>query len=208
MSSVGDALHLAGATGRLDAFDFSFDLDEDLHVLVGHDRRAFLMLSYFGCDQSQVQRYLTARSIGGRQSLLMSAYVKIPLQVLILRSACSLRVLPVHRAADAVQPARTTSEVRASSRAARIRGARAASSRQRSTRDAARADVAAARRRGDDAAERGRGRIHRERCRVEQHAARARRRSCARRPATRLHRRQLRVSDVHHHAACRSAWSA
>jgi Na+/proline symporter len=43
------------------------------------------MLSYFGCDQSQVQRYLTAKSIDeARQSLLMSAFVKIPLQLLIL----------------------------------------------------------------------------------------------------------------------------
>ena len=43
------------------------------------------MLSYFGCDQSQVQRYLTAKSIDeGRTSLLMSAYWKIPLQVLVL----------------------------------------------------------------------------------------------------------------------------
>ena len=47
----------------------------------------FLMLSYFGCDQSQVQRYLTAKSIDeARQSLLMSAFVKIPLQLLILAS--------------------------------------------------------------------------------------------------------------------------
>jgi Na+/proline symporter len=43
------------------------------------------MLSYFGCDQSQVQRYLTAKSVDeGRQSLLMSAYFKIPLQTLVL----------------------------------------------------------------------------------------------------------------------------
>ena len=43
------------------------------------------MLSYFGCDQSQVQRYLTAKSIDeARHSLLMSAFVKIPLQLLIL----------------------------------------------------------------------------------------------------------------------------
>jgi solute:Na+ symporter, SSS family len=47
----------------------------------------FLMLSYFGCDQSQVQRYLTAKSIDeARQSLMMSAFVKIPLQFLILAS--------------------------------------------------------------------------------------------------------------------------
>src|SRR5258708_19402317 len=45
----------------------------------------FLMLSYFGCDQSKVQRYLTARSEDeSRRSLLMSAFVKIPLQLLIL----------------------------------------------------------------------------------------------------------------------------
>src|SRR5262249_659777 len=51
----------------------------------------FLMLGYFGTDQSQVQRYLTARSIDeGRQSLLLSAYLKIPLQLLIL--ACGVMV--------------------------------------------------------------------------------------------------------------------
>src|SRR5262249_13566275 len=47
----------------------------------------FLVLSYFGCDQSQVQRYLTAKSVDeARQSLLMSGFVKIPLQLLILAS--------------------------------------------------------------------------------------------------------------------------
>jgi Na+/proline symporter len=47
----------------------------------------FLMLSYFGCDQSQVQRYLSAKSVDeARRSLMMSAYVKIPLQLLILGS--------------------------------------------------------------------------------------------------------------------------
>ncbi len=45
----------------------------------------FLMLSYFGCDQSQVQRYLTAKSVNeGRHSLLISAFFKIPLQALVL----------------------------------------------------------------------------------------------------------------------------
>ena len=40
------------------------------------------MLSYFGCDQSQVQRFLTAKSVDeGRQSLLMSAFAEIPLQI-------------------------------------------------------------------------------------------------------------------------------
>jgi solute:Na+ symporter, SSS family len=79
------ALHVAGATGRLDAFDFSFRLDETYTFWSGLLGGFFLMLSYFGCDQSQVQRYLTARSIGeARSSLLMSAYWKIPLQALVL----------------------------------------------------------------------------------------------------------------------------
>jgi Na+/proline symporter len=79
------ALRLAGSTGRLRAFDFSFDLNQTYTFWSGIIGGLFLMLSYFGCDQSQVQRYLTARSVDeGRKSLLLSAYVKIPLQVLIL----------------------------------------------------------------------------------------------------------------------------
>jgi SSS family solute:Na+ symporter len=81
------ALHLAGATGRLQAIDFRFDLRETYTFWSGMLGGLFLMLSYFGCDQSQVQRYLTAKSVDeARHSLLMSAYVKIPLQLLILTS--------------------------------------------------------------------------------------------------------------------------
>src|SRR4029077_2183049 len=83
--SFGDALHLAGATGRLQAVDFTFNLSETYTVWSAMLGGTFLMLSYFGCDQSQVQRYLTAKSIDeARQSLMMSAWVKIPLQLLIL----------------------------------------------------------------------------------------------------------------------------
>jgi SSS family solute:Na+ symporter len=83
--SVGSALHIAGATGRLQALDFRFDLTETYTFWSGMLGGLFLMLAYFGCDQSQVQRYLTARSIEeGRSSLMMSAYVKIPLQAVIL----------------------------------------------------------------------------------------------------------------------------
>jgi len=83
--SLGQALDLAGATGRLDAIDFRFDLRETYTFWSGLIGGLFLMLSYFGCDQSQVQRYLAAKSIDqARHSLLMSAYVKIPLQLLIL----------------------------------------------------------------------------------------------------------------------------
>jgi SSS family solute:Na+ symporter len=83
----GQALHLAGATGRLKAVDFTFNVTERYTFWSGMIGGLFLMLSYFGCDQSQVQRYLTAKSIDeARQSLLMSAFVKIPLQLLILAS--------------------------------------------------------------------------------------------------------------------------
>jgi SSS family solute:Na+ symporter len=82
---VGNALRLAGTTGRLETFDFSFDLTEKYTFWSGLIGGLFLMLSYFGTDQSQVQRYLTARSIDdARSSLFMSAYWKIPLQALVL----------------------------------------------------------------------------------------------------------------------------
>ena len=83
--SPGEALHIAGATGRLQVFDFSFNINETYTFWSGLIGGTFLMLSYFGTDQSQVQRYLAAKSIGAaRTSLLMSAYWKIPLQALVL----------------------------------------------------------------------------------------------------------------------------
>ena len=82
---LDDALAVAGAAGRLQTFDFSFSLSNQYTVWSGLIGGTFLMLSYFGTDQSQVQRYLTARSVDeARSSLLMSAYWKIPLQALIL----------------------------------------------------------------------------------------------------------------------------
>ena len=82
---VDEALHIAGSTGRLQAFDLSFDLTETYTLWSGILGGTFLMLSYFGTDQSQVQRYLAARSVQeARSSLLMSAYWKIPLQALVL----------------------------------------------------------------------------------------------------------------------------
>jgi solute:Na+ symporter, SSS family len=84
-TTTADALRLAGAVGRLDAFNFQFSLSETYTIWSGLIGGLFLMLSYFGCDQSQVQRYLTARSLDqARSSLFMTAYWKIPLQVLVL----------------------------------------------------------------------------------------------------------------------------
>ena len=83
--SPGEALHIAGATGRLKVFDFSFNINETYTFWSGLIGGTFLMLSYFGTDQSQVQRYLAAKSVNAaRTSLLMSAYWKIPLQALVL----------------------------------------------------------------------------------------------------------------------------
>jgi SSS family solute:Na+ symporter len=80
-----EALRLAGAAGRLRVFDFSFTLKETYTFWSGIIGGTFLMLSYFGTDQSQVQRYLTAKSVDeARSSHLISAYWKIPLQALIL----------------------------------------------------------------------------------------------------------------------------
>jgi Na+/proline symporter len=83
--SVSEAVALAGLTGRLKTVDPSFNPYETYTLWSGLIGGMFLALSYFGCDQSQVQRFLTARSVSqGRISLLMSAFVKIPMQVLIL----------------------------------------------------------------------------------------------------------------------------
>ena len=83
--SLSSAVHTAGAVGRMNAVDFTFDVTTRYTFWSGLIGGMFLAMGYFGADQSQVQRYLTAKSVDeGRSSLLMSAYVKIPLQVLIL----------------------------------------------------------------------------------------------------------------------------
>ncbi|RNC84493.1 MAG: sodium-coupled permease [Balneola sp.] len=83
--SFGDALYLAGSLDKLTALDLSFDLSEKYNVWSGVIAALFLMLSYFGTDQTQVQRYLTTPSVkAARNSLLMSAYAKVPMQFFIL----------------------------------------------------------------------------------------------------------------------------
>jgi solute:Na+ symporter, SSS family len=83
--TIPQALRIAGTTGRLQTFDFRFDLTNQYTFWSGTIAALFLFCSYFGTDQSQVQRYLTTKSIDeARSSLLMSAYWKIPLQALVL----------------------------------------------------------------------------------------------------------------------------
>lgn len=80
-----DGLQLAGSLGKLNTVDTTFSLQEKYTIWSGLIGGLFLMLGYFGCDQSQVQRFLTAKSVDeGRTSLLMSAFLKIPMQFFIL----------------------------------------------------------------------------------------------------------------------------
>lgn len=80
-----DSLRLAGALGKLETIDLTFDPGEKYNIWSGLIAGTFLMLAYFGTDQSQVQRYLTSRSLAdARGSLILSAFVKIPMQFFIL----------------------------------------------------------------------------------------------------------------------------
>ena len=83
--SIIDAAHVAGKMGKLNAIDFSFDLNDRYTFWSGIIGGTFLMLSYFGTDQSQVQRYLAGSSIAqSRIGLLANGVVKIPMQFFIL----------------------------------------------------------------------------------------------------------------------------
>ena len=83
--SFRDAVHLAGSAGKLNAVDLSFDWQNRYNIWSGLIGGMFLALSYFGCDQSQVQRYLTGRSIAqSKLSLMFNAMAKVPMQFFIL----------------------------------------------------------------------------------------------------------------------------
>ena len=95
-----DSLYLAGTLGKLDALDISFDISEKYNIWTGVFAALFLMLSYFGTDQSQVQRYLTAKSLNdARKSLLLSAYAKVPMQFFILLLGVMLYVFYIFSSA-------------------------------------------------------------------------------------------------------------
>ena len=83
--SLFDAAYIAGKMGKLNAIDFTFDLNNRYTFWSGIIGGTFLMLSYFGTDQSQVQRYLAGSSIKQiRMALLTNGLVKIPMQFIIL----------------------------------------------------------------------------------------------------------------------------
>jgi SSS family solute:Na+ symporter len=82
---LGEAWQIAGATGKTQVIDWSFDLHDRYNVWSGVLGATFLFLSYFGTDQSQVGRYLSGRSLReSRFGLLFNGLVKIPMQFLVL----------------------------------------------------------------------------------------------------------------------------
>ena len=83
--SFSDSLSIAGAMGKMSVVDFSFDPSSRYNFWSGITGGLFLAMSYFGTDQSQVQRYLSGRSITeSRLGLLFNGLFKVPMQFLIL----------------------------------------------------------------------------------------------------------------------------
>ncbi|MBG7628936.1 MAG: sodium:solute symporter [Bacteroidetes bacterium] len=79
------ALKIAGASGKMEILDFSFSLDNRYTFWSGIIGGSFLALSYFGTDQSQVQRYLSGKSVKEMQmGLIFNGLLKIPMQFFIL----------------------------------------------------------------------------------------------------------------------------
>ncbi|TYC10790.1 sodium:solute symporter [Bizionia gelidisalsuginis] len=83
--SFTKALDIAGASGKMEILDFSFNLNNRYTFWTGIIGGTFLMLSYFGTDQSQVQRYLSGKSVKEMQmGLIFNGLLKIPMQFFIL----------------------------------------------------------------------------------------------------------------------------
>ncbi|MDF9795942.1 SSS family solute:Na+ symporter [Catalinimonas alkaloidigena] len=83
--SFGNAMDVAGNMGRFNVITFDLDFSNRYNVWSGLTGGMFLALSYFGTDQSQVQRYLSSKSVAqSRLGLLMNGLLKVPMQFLIL----------------------------------------------------------------------------------------------------------------------------
>lgn len=83
--NLNNAMQIAGASGKLNILDFSLDLDNRYTFWSGIIGGTFLSLSYFGTDQSQVQRYLSGRSVKQSQmGMIMNGFLKVPMQFFIL----------------------------------------------------------------------------------------------------------------------------
>lgn len=83
--TFSNALDIAGASGKMEVLDFSFNLDNRYTFWSGIIGGAFLALAYFGTDQSQVQRYLSGKSVRESQmGMIMNGILKVPMQFFIL----------------------------------------------------------------------------------------------------------------------------
>ena len=83
--SFDEAISVAGKMGKLEVVNFNFDLSERYNFWSGIIASVFLFLSYFGTDQSQVQRYLSGKSLTeSRLGLLFNGILKVPMQFLVL----------------------------------------------------------------------------------------------------------------------------
>lgn len=83
--SFQEAMHVAGKMDKLNMINFDFDISDRYNVWSGMTAAVFLFLSYFGTDQSQVQRYLSGQTLSqSRMGLIMNGFLKIPMQFIIL----------------------------------------------------------------------------------------------------------------------------
>ncbi len=117
----GDAVLVSGALGRMNAVDTAFSLDNRYNLWSGLIGGAFLALSYFGTDQSQVQRYLSGESLEqSRWGLLFNGLLKVPMQLLILLVGVFVFVSFQFQAPPVFFNAPELETVRASPRAAEL----------------------------------------------------------------------------------------
>jgi solute:Na+ symporter, SSS family len=114
--TFSNALQLAGMNEKLNVLDFSIDPDNRYTFWSGITGGLFLALSYFGTDQSQVQRYLSGKSLAESQrGLIMNGFLKIPMQFFILLTGVLVFVFfqfekaPIHFNPYALEKVKTSS---------------------------------------------------------------------------------------------------
>jgi Na+/proline symporter len=116
--TFSNALQLAGMNEKLNVLDFSIDPDNRYTFWSGITGGLFLALSYFGTDQSQVQRYLSGKSLAESQrGLIMNGFLKIPMQFFILLTGVLVFVFfqfekaPIHFNLYALEKVKTSSGI-------------------------------------------------------------------------------------------------
>ncbi len=113
--TFSNALRLAGLNDKMNVLDFNVDFNNRYNFLSGVTGGLFLALSYFGTDQSQVQRYLSGKSLAESQrGLIMNGFLKIPMQFFILLTGVLVFVFfqfekaPLHFNPYATEKVKTT----------------------------------------------------------------------------------------------------